>query len=133
MGAGPAAAVVVRGRAVYRVRAVWGRAWEPISGRVVASEICSRRDALMSRHKYVIEYRVDAGQVQRVELKQPWPFWRQFPKIINPPKGSAVPLLLNRGSGKLRFDVKNPAINRKASLKANKASRDADFSKALND
>ena len=53
------------------------------------------------------------------------------PKMINPAKGHSVPLLLDRRSGEVRFDEDNPAINLKASYKADRAKRDADFNKKL--
>lgn len=110
---------------------MWGQTWEPITGRVKAAKICSVRGGEIgpSQHKYVIEYQVDGGKAQRVELKQPWGF--SYPKMIHVREGGTVPLLLNRRSGKVRFDVKNAAINYKARLRANKADRKAEYDRTL--
>jgi hypothetical protein len=80
--------------------------------------------------KYLIEYRVDGRQPQRVELKRDrgWGYW---PRMIDPDDGSEVPLLLDRRSGKVRFDVKNPALNFKAQRKAFEAEDKSQYAKAL--
>ncbi len=84
---------------------------------------------MQTKWKYVVEYRVDGGEPKRVELKQATGLLG--PKMINPSKGQSVPLLLDRKSGEVRFDEDNPAINLKASYKADQAKRDADFKKKL--
>ncbi|WP_035844308.1 hypothetical protein [Kitasatospora azatica] len=102
---------------------------------MIASEIArvlggSGSGSSTTQWKYVVEYRVDGGEPQRVELKQVWGLLGK--KMINPPTGHDVPLLLDTTSGKVRFDVDHPAINFKAIYKADKAKRDAEFRKKLN-
>lgn len=85
--------------------------------------------AAQTTWKYVVEYRADGGEPKRIELKQATGLLG--PKMINPAEGQSVPLLLDRKSGEVRFDADNPAINLKASYKAEQAKRDADFKKKL--
>jgi hypothetical protein len=77
----------------------------------------------------VVEYQVDAAEPRRAELKQAWGLLSK--KMINPSEGSMVPLLLDRGSGTVRFDVKNPAINWKANYNADESKRHARFDEKL--
>ena len=82
-----------------------------------------------NRWKYVVEFSLDSGEPKRAELKQVWGLIGK--KMINPPEGDKVPLLVNRRTGKVRFDVKDPAINWKASYKADKAKEKAKFKREL--
>lgn len=52
-------------------------------------------------------------------------------RMINPPVGRTVPLLLDRRSGEVRFDWKDPRLNAAAQYKADKAKRSADFDAKL--
>lgn len=111
-----------------------GRHWERISGRIVASEVDKVRGggsmgATQTSWKYVVEYTLDGGDPKRVEIKQASGLLG--PTMINPSKGQRVPLLLDRKSGDVRFDDDDPAINLKASLKADQTKRDAAFKKKL--
>jgi hypothetical protein len=111
---------------------MWGRGWEPIDGRVIASKIhrvITGDSGTQTQWEYVVEYSVDGGESQRATLKQA-ASWVWGMKMINPAEGHSVPLLLNRGSGKVRFDVENPRINREAISKREKANRDAAFKQA---
>jgi hypothetical protein len=109
---------------------VWGRAADQIEGRVIAQKPIGRGGS-RQQYKYLIEYAIPGGAAQRVELKRVMG-WGTFPKMIAPDDGDKVPLLVDRRSGKVRFDVKNPAINRRARVKAAKARVNADYDKALN-
>ena len=112
---------------------MFGRTWEPIEGRVVTSTVYriygggeGRRTE--TRWKYVVEYRPPgSAEPVRVELKQAW----RFNKQINPSDGAKVPLLIDPGSGKVRFDWKDPRINWKAHLEAAERKRESDFDEAL--
>ena len=111
---------------------MWGQGWEPIDGRVIASKIhrvTTGDSGTQTQWEYVVEYSVDGGDPQRVMLKQA-ASWIWGMKMINPSEGQSVPLLLNRRSGKVRFDAKNPRINREAIYKRDKATRDAAFKQA---
>lgn len=76
-----------------------------------------------------MEYSADGGEPRRVTLRQA-SSWIGGNTMINPPEGHNVPLLLNRRSGKVRFDAKNPRINTKAINEREKAQRDAAFKRA---
>jgi hypothetical protein len=108
---------------------MWGQSWEPIAGRIITSKEVRGGGSFQSR-KYVVEYTVDGGPPQRVELSRVrgWGYW---PRMINPHDGSNVPLLLNRRSGKVRFDVKDPAINFRARRKAAEADENAQYDRAM--
>jgi hypothetical protein len=106
-----------------------GRDWERVRGRVIASKTL-RGGGTFSRRAYVVEYRVDGGPRQRVELKRVMG-WGAWPKMISPLEGEKVPLLLDRASGEVRFDVDDPALSFKAARKAIKAGQDADYERAL--
>lgn len=112
---------------------MWGGGWEPIEGRVIASKIhrvTTDDQGTQTQWEYVVEYSVDGGEPQRVRLKQA-ASWIWGMSMINPPEGHNVPLLLSRRSGNVRFDVKNPRINRKAIDQRDEAKRGAEFKKAL--
>jgi hypothetical protein len=102
---------------------------EPVEGHVIAEKPIGR-GGTYQQYKYLIEYAVAGGSVQRVELKRVMG-WGAVPKMTAPSVGDAVPLLVDRSSGKVRFDVKNPAINRRARVKAAKAQLGADYDEAL--
>jgi hypothetical protein len=114
---------------------VFGRKWEPIEGRIVASETAhvsrDERGHRTVQNKYVVEYSVDGAEPQRIELKQVAYKLGGAMKMINPPKGSAVPLLLNRRSGKVRFDADDPRLNEKAIYEREQGKRDREFDDAL--
>lgn len=74
-----------------------------------------------------MEYRVDDGEPQRVELKQEWGWLSK--RMIN--VSGKVPLLLNRRSGKVRFEWKDPRINWKAHVEQSERKRRSDFDEAL--
>lgn len=111
---------------------MWRGSWEPIVGRVIASDTTGQvwgdSGGANVRMKYVVEYQVDGGEPKRVELKQAWAL-NGLPKMVDVSNRREVPLLLNRRSGKVRFDTKNPAINYKAWVKDDER-RDA-FDEAL--
>ena len=112
---------------------MFGREWEPITGRVVASDVhriyggSKERPRTETRWKYVVEYSVDGGEPRRVELKQEWGWFSK--RMIN--VSGKVPLLFDRGSGKVKFDWKNPDINWKAHLDQSEAKRKSEYEKAL--
>ena len=113
---------------------MFGRKWERLEGRVVASEIAnvstSERGHRTTTWRYVVEYSVDGGEAQRAEVKQAT-YFTGTPKMINPPEGSRVPLLLHRRSGKVRFDADDPRINEKAVYEREQAGRRKRFDDAL--
>ena len=84
------------------------------------------------QNKYVVEYSIDGGELQRTELRQVAYKLGGAMKMINPPKGSPVPLLLHRKSGKVRFDADDPRINEKAIDERDQVKRDKNFEDALN-
>ena len=112
---------------------VAGPDWTPISGKVIVREIAkvygSGNSATSTRWKYVVEYAVDGGEPKRVELKQAWGVIGK--KMISPPEGARVPLLINNRSGEVRFDVDDPAINWKAVSNADQAKDKARFNREL--
>ncbi|MDQ3936287.1 MAG: hypothetical protein M3340_16835 [Actinomycetota bacterium] len=114
---------------------MFGRKWEPIEGRVIASAVAkvsmSERGHRTTQHEYVVEYSIDGGEPQRAKIKQV-AYWRGTMKMINPPDGSKVPLLLHRRSGKVRFDADDPRINEKAVYEREEAERKRQFNDALN-
>jgi hypothetical protein len=114
---------------------VFGRRWERIEGRVIESEIAhtsrSERGHRTTQWRYVVEYSLDGGEPQRAEVKQVAYKLGGSMKMINPPNGSKVPLLLNRRSGKVRFDADDPRINEKAVFEREKAERKRKFDDAL--
>jgi hypothetical protein len=112
---------------------MFGRKWEPITGRVVESAVYKiygggdKKPRTETRWKYVVEYQDDGGEPQRVELKQEWGWLTK--RMIN--VSGSVPLLLDRRSGKVRFDWKNPEINWKAHLEQSERKSESDFERAL--
>jgi hypothetical protein len=113
---------------------VFGRRWERIDGRVIESEIAhtsvSERGHRTTQWRYVVEYSVD-GQRRRAEVKQVGYKLTGTMKMINPPNGTEVPLLLHRRSGKVRFDADDPRINEKAVFERERAERKQRFDDAL--
>jgi len=96
-------------------------AWAPITGKVIVREIAKvygggSAGSTMTRWKYVVEYSLDGGESKRVELRQAWGLFAK--KMISPPEGTRVPLIVNRRTGNVRFDVKDPALNWKVAFKA---------------
>ncbi|MEO6628692.1 MAG: hypothetical protein ABIP03_09000 [Aquihabitans sp.] len=83
------------------------------------------------RMKYVVECRVPGEAVQRLELKETERFGSKVMRSLN--KGETVPLLVDRSSGKIRFDVDDPQINLKVWIKKVKQREDSNFKKALGD
>ena len=114
---------------------MFGRRWERIEGRVIASEVAhvstSERGHRTTQWRYVVEYSVDDGGPQRAKVKQVAYKIGGAMKMINPPKGAKVPLLLNRGSGKVRFDADDPRINEKAIFQREADERKRKFDDAL--
>ena len=113
---------------------MFGRNWERIEGRVIESEIAhtsrSERGHRTTQWRYVVEYSIDGGEPQRVKVKQA-AYWTGTMKMINPPNGAKVPLLLHRRSGKVRFDADDPRINEKAVFEREEAERKRRFEDAL--
>lgn len=108
-----------------------GRGLERIEGRVIASKVrkvLTGQAGTQSFWEYVVEYKVD-GESRRATLKQA-ASWIWGTKMINVAEGHSVPLLLDRKSGKVRFDVKDPRINRAAVIKRERAKQDAKFNRA---
>ena len=108
---------------------VFSRDLQSIKGRVI--EVRRSRTfgggslgAAESQHEFLVEYRLEDAEPQRVVLKE------KYGKMNNPAKGSSVPLLLDRKSGKVQWDLKDPKLNLKAHLKAQKAAADAAFDDA---
>ena len=112
------------------------RKWEPLEGRIVTSRTAhvsmSERGHRTVQNEYVVEYSVDGGEPQRVKLEQVAYRLGGAMKMINPPDGSKVPLLLHRRSGKVRFDADDPRINEKSVFEREKAQRNRRFDDALN-
>ncbi len=114
---------------------MFGRKWDRIEGRVIESEVAhssrSERGHRTTQWQYVVEYSVD-GEPRRAKVKQAAYLIGGAMKMINPPKGARVPLLLNRRSGKVRFDADDPRINEKAIFERESAERKRKFDDALN-
>lgn len=109
------------------------RDWERITGRVVDSAVhrihggSREKPRTETQWKYVVEYQVDGGPAQRVELKQEWGWLSKRMRNVS----GKVPLLYDRRSGKVRFDWKDPSINWKAHLDESERKREDDFQKSL--
>jgi hypothetical protein len=104
--------------------------WTHITGKVIASSVYKMyggagQGASAARWKYIVEICPAGEEARRVEIKQDWGLLRR--KMINPMEGSRFPLLLDAKSGDVRFDVDDPAINWKASMKADAAKREREF------
>jgi hypothetical protein len=109
--------------------AVFGRRgeWQKIDGRILASEHTGvgASHGVGGQKKYVVEYSA-GGTTKRAQLRQVMGL-NSF-KMISPPVGSSVPLLFNKRSGKVEFDIDDPriALNLGDFLKEDsKAARDA--------
>ena len=104
---------------------------------MIASEVAnvstSERGHRTTQWQYVVEYSVDGGEPQRAKVKQVAYKLGGAMKMINPPEGTEVPLLLNRRSGKVRFDADDPRINEKAIFEREAAGRKRKFDDALSD
>jgi len=109
--------------------------WIPIEGKVLASKKHSSRGSAsgaVNQMEYVVEYTHD-GEAQRAELVQEMGL-NAF-KMIDPPIGTSVPLLIDARSGKVKFDVDDPRItNPMRRDKVNERNRAADeaYKRALN-
>lgn len=97
----------------------------------VAHTSRSERGHRTTQWQYVVEYSVDGGEPQRAKVKQVAYKIGGAMKMINPPKGTTVPLLLHRRSGKVRFDADDPRINEKAIFEREAAGRARKFDDAL--
>lgn len=79
--------------------------------------------------KYVVEYQLPGAGVERVELKEAERFGvKQMKGLI---KDATAPLLVDRKSGKVRFDTDDRRINLKAQNARSKRRDDEEFDKAL--
>ena len=83
--------------------------------------------ARTSQHEYIVKYHVDGSEPQRVVLKE------KYGKMNSPAKGASVPLLVDRKSGKVRWDLKDPKLNLKSYPKAQEEAKKAAFNAKLND
>ena len=114
---------------------MFGGSWEKIEGKVIASDVAkiigggSTGGAVQTKWKYVVEFTVDGEDARRAEVTQEWGVLGK--RMINPQVGRTVPLLLDRRSGKVRFDWKDPRLNAAAQYEADKAKRSADFDAKL--
>ena len=101
---------------------------EPVKGRVLACKVARTYGGgsvgpLLRQHEYVVEYQADDGEAKRVSLKE------KVGKMVSPAVGASVPLLVDRKTGEVHWDIKNPQLNLSASLKAHKAAEQAEFDK----
>jgi hypothetical protein len=122
----------VWGEQVDSLAIMFSRDLQPIKGRVIEVRRAKTFGGgsvgpLASQHEYIIEYQVEGAEPQRVVLKE------KYGKMNSPGKGASVPLLLDRKSGKVTWDVNDPKLNLKAYLKAQEAAKKAAFNAKLND
>ena len=112
---------------------MFGRDWERVDGKVLAEALHTRRlssnGQWYTRMKYVVEYQLPGADVQRVELKETERFGAKVMKSLT--RDSTAPLLVDRKSGKVRFDTDDPRINLKAQIGRSKQRDDEEFEKAL--
>jgi hypothetical protein len=112
---------------------MFGRNWERVEGKVLAEGVDKNRPSSdgqwYTRLKYVVEYELSGAGVERVELKEPERFGVKQMKGLT--KGMDVPLLVDRKSGKVRFDTDDPRINLKAQSKRSRQRDDEEFEKTL--
>ncbi len=109
------------------------RNWERVDGTVLAESLHTRRPSSdgqwYTRMKYVVEYQLPGGGVERVELKEPEKFGVKVMKGLT--KGATAPLLVDLKSGKVRFDTDDPRVNLKAQRQRSKRRDDEEFETAL--
>jgi len=109
--------------------------WTPAEGKIVASKKHSSRgsaSAAVYQMAYVVEYTHD-GEAKRVELVQEMSL-NGF-KMIDPPVGTTVPLLIDKASGKVKFDVDDPRIanpTRRDKVHEQRQADDEAYKRALN-
>ena len=112
---------------------MFGRNWERVDGKVLAEGVHRNRPSSdgqwYTRLKYVVEYELPGAGVERVELREAERFGVKQMKGLT--KGMAAPLLVDRQSGKVRFDTDDPRINLKAQSRRNKQRDDEEFEKTL--
>ncbi len=112
---------------------MFGRNWERVDGKVLAEGLASRRPSSdgqwYTRMKYVVEYQLPGTGAERVELKEAERFGSKVMKGLT--KDATAPLLVDRKSGKVRFDTDDPRINLKAQTARGKRRDDEEFEKAL--
>ena len=104
--------------------------WKPVTGQVLASREKPNwtkwhANDPFAPMEYVVEYAADDGSSKRTTLLE------QRGKIIRPSIGDTVPLLLDRKSGKVKWDLKNPALDARAARKADEAAENAEFEAKL--
>jgi hypothetical protein len=104
-----------------------------VEGKVLAEKIHKRRPSQegqwYTRMTYVVEFQRPGAGVERVELVEPE---KLGTKVIAPlSRGSAVPLLVDPKSDKVRFDTDDPRINLKTRTRQSKQRDDDEFEKAL--
>lgn len=111
-----------------------GKNWTKIDGKVLASKRHSSRGSAsgaIAQMEYVVEFSQD-GTDTRVELVQVMSL-NGF-MMIDPPVGSEVPLLLDPGSGKVKFDVDDHRIanpTRRDKIKETRQAEDDAYKRAL--
>jgi hypothetical protein len=109
------------------------RGWERVDGKVLAEKIDKRRPSQegqwYTRMKYVVEFQRPGAGVERVELVEPEKLGTKV--IASLSRGSAVPLLVDPKSDKVRFDTDDPRINLKTRTRQGKQRDDDEFEKAL--
>ena len=112
---------------------MFGRNWERVDGKILAEGLHTRRlssnGQWYTRMKYVVEYQLPGAGVERVELKETERFGAKVMKSLT--RDSTAPLLVDRKSGKVRFDTDDPRINLKAQTARSKQRDDEEFEKAL--
>jgi hypothetical protein len=114
---------------------MFGRDWEQVDGTVLAEAVETQRlssnGQWYTRMKYVVEYQAPDGGSERVELKETEKFGSKVMTSLT--KGDAAPLLVDRKSGKVRFDTDDPRINLKTRIRNTKRSEDDEFKRAMED
>lgn len=114
---------------------MFGRHREAVEGKVLAEAVhkshTSTDGIVYRRMKYVVEYHLPGEAVQRAEVLETEKLGSKVMRSLN--KGETVPLLVDRRSGDVRFDVDDERINLKAWIKRTKARQDDDFRGALGD
>ena len=114
---------------------MFGRGRERVDGTVVAAAVhrshVTGEGASYQRMKYVVEYHLPDAAPTRVEVKETERFGATVMRSLH--KGEVAPLLVDRRSGKVRFDVEDPRINLEAMVSRRRRRERDEFRDALGD
>lgn len=104
-----------------------------VDGTVIAEAVHKQHQtpegANYTRMKYVVEYRDPSGELVRTEVLETEKFGSKAMKSLT--REDAAPLLIERKSGKVKFDIDDPRIDVKARTRKAKRDDEADFQRAL--